>query len=94
MQAILDAWESIAENGNVSPEVLRYVRVLERITRRRSFFATKGGRVGLGPANIKVDDKVVVCPTPYLIREGKSQFQDGGGDIRPRIGVRRSTRHA
>lgn len=75
IQATLDAGESIAEEGNLAPEAVRYAKVLERITRRRRFFATRNGRIGLGPSDARVGDRLVVvfyCPTPYLLRVGKT----------------------
>ena len=75
MQATFDAGESIAEEGNLAPEVVHYAKVLERITRRRRFFATRNGRIGLGPSDARVGDRLVVvfyCPTPYLLRVGKT----------------------
>ena len=72
MQVTLDAGESIAvEEGKLAPEVVRYAKVLERITRQRRFFATQNGRIGLGPSDARVGDTLVVvfyCPTPYLLR--------------------------
>ena len=44
-----------------------------RATRRRCFFATRNGRIGLGPSDTQVGDTVAVlfyCPTPYLFRRG------------------------
>jgi hypothetical protein len=83
VQATLDAGESISEDGNVGRDVLRYVRVLERITKHRSFFATKRGRIGIGPSDAQVGDRLVVafyCPTPYLIRqiEADTRFRIAG----------------
>lgn len=60
--------------------MLRYAETLRRVTRRRLFFATRGGRIGLGPADTKAGDTVAVafyCPTPYVLRR-----RDGGGGSR------------
>lgn len=68
--------QAVEAAGTASPRILdpddeRYAVALRRVTRRRRFFATKGGRIGLGPAHAKVGDAVVVafyCPTPYILR--------------------------
>ncbi|KAI0125421.1 heterokaryon incompatibility protein-domain-containing protein [Xylariales sp. AK1849] len=42
-----------------------------RWTKKRSFFATRSGRIGLGPTSTQVGDELCVlwyCPTPYLLR--------------------------
>jgi Heterokaryon incompatibility protein (HET) len=78
MQATLDAGERIAEEGNLVPEVLRFAKVLERISRRRRFFATRDGRIGLGPSDTRLGDRLAVvfyCPTPYLLRVGNTTSQ-------------------
>lgn len=72
MQATLDVGETIAEEGNIGRDTLRYVKVLERVTKRRTFFATKNGRIGIGPAGAVAGDRLVVVfftPTPYLLRQ-------------------------
>lgn len=71
MQATLDAGESIAVEGNMDPWAAQYARVLQRMTRKRRFFATENGRIGLGPADTKGGDALCIifyCPTPYLLR--------------------------
>jgi hypothetical protein len=73
VQATLDASESLAEDGNLAPDAMRCARVLERVARRRRFFATRGSRIGLGPRDALVGDRVAVvlfCPTVYLLRQG------------------------
>ncbi|KAK7696856.1 hypothetical protein SLS64_014141 [Diaporthe eres] len=60
-----------ASPGILDPDVQRYAETLRRVTRRRRFFATKGGRIGLGPAHTEAGDAVAVafyCPTPYILR--------------------------
>lgn len=62
---------------NLDPDVRQYAEALSRVTRRRRFFATRGGRIGLGPVDTKAGDTVAVafyCPTPYVLR------RRGGGD--------------
>lgn len=69
-----------AHPGDLDPDVQRYAESLLRVTRRRRFFATKGGRIGIGPTDTKAGDTVAVafyCPTPYLLR------RRGGGDDGP-----------
>ena len=42
-----------------------------KIFNQRCFFATRNGRIGLGPSSMKVGDQVCVffyCPTPYILR--------------------------
>lgn len=73
MQAVIALGESIPVLGNLDKTAVRYVQVMEQITRRRRFFATANGRIGLGPADTRVGDNVCVvffCPTPYLLRRG------------------------
>lgn len=63
--------------ADLDPDVRQYAETLQRITRRRRFFATRGGRIGLGPVDINVGDTVAVafyCPAPYVLR------RRGGGD--------------
>jgi Heterokaryon incompatibility protein (HET) len=48
---------------------------VSRLTRGRCFFATRDGRIGLGPSDTQVGDAVCVffyCPTPYILRHGPS----------------------
>lgn len=68
--------------ADLDPDVQSYAEALGRITRRRCFFATKGGRIGLGPADTRAGDMVAVvfyCPTPYLLRrrggKGKGRWE-------------------
>lgn len=63
--------------ANLDPDVRQYAELLRKVTRRRRFFATRGGRIGLGPVDTKAGDTVAVafyCPTPYVLR------RRGGGD--------------
>lgn len=46
-----------------------------RCTKKRCFFATRNGHIGLGPSDTKVGDELCVlryCPTPYLLRPDQS----------------------
>lgn len=75
-----DAAGTAAARGDLDPDVQSYAEALRRVTRRRRFFATRGGRIGLGPVDMKVGDTVAVvfyCPTPYLLRR-----RGGGGEGR------------
>ena len=48
---------------------------VSRVTDGRCFFATRDGRIGLGPSNMQVGDTVCIffyCPTPYILRSGPS----------------------
>jgi hypothetical protein len=48
-----------------------FIDVLHNVTRRRRFFSTAGGRIGIGPSTTEVGDEVRVVfflPTPYLMR--------------------------
>ncbi|KAI7776255.1 hypothetical protein LA080_005542 [Diaporthe eres] len=69
-----------ASPGILDPDVQRYAEALRRVTQQRRFFATKGGRIGLGPAHTKAGDAVAVafyCPAPYILR-----WRGGGGEGR------------
>lgn len=59
-------------DGNMDRGTYQFADVMSRISRRRRFFATESGRIGLGPADTEIGDSVVVlfyCPTPYIIRQ-------------------------
>ena len=74
MQAVLALGESIPEEGNLDEDTIRYTKVLQQISRRRRFFATSAGRIGLGPADTEVGDTICIifyCPTPYILRNAK-----------------------
>ena len=59
----------------------RFASVVRQVTRRRRFFATCGGRIGLGPSRAAPGDRLCVvwfCPTPYLLRptgDGDGRFR-------------------
>jgi len=56
---------------HLHPRTIQFVETLSQVTRRRKFFATENGRIGLGPAEIEVGDSLSVlfyCPTPYVLR--------------------------
>ena len=49
-----------------------------RMMRQRSFFATRNGRLGIGPKTVEVGDEVVVffyCPTPYVLRRREASYE-------------------
>ncbi|KAK5075894.1 hypothetical protein LTR70_009913 [Exophiala xenobiotica] len=70
----------MAAEDNLDRETWQFVNVISRVTRQRRFFATEGGRIGLGPADTQVGDAISViffCPTPYILRHhptGRSQL--------------------
>lgn len=82
MQATLAAGKTISAQANRDAAARGYAACLATYGRRRRFFATKGGKIGMGPSNAQVGDKVAVifyCPTPYLLRpsnahEGQWEF--------------------
>jgi len=48
-----------------------FIDVVHNVTRRRRFFSTVGGRIGIGPSSTEPGDEVRVVfflPTPYLMR--------------------------
>jgi hypothetical protein len=52
---------------------LDFMHVLHSVTRRRRFFTTVGGRIGIGPSRTEPGDQLRVvwfCPTPFLMRPG------------------------
>jgi hypothetical protein len=60
-----------ASFASLPPDVQQYAYCLQSMSRRRCFFVTKAGRMGLGPSEVKAGDNLVVifyCPTPYLLR--------------------------
>jgi hypothetical protein len=75
---------SMGEDANVkdlpalSPAAHAFTVCLTAMSRRRRFFLTKSGRIGLGPSNTAVGDNLVViffCPTPYLLRSKDRNWQ-------------------
>jgi hypothetical protein len=51
----------------------RFADCLGSMSRRRRFFSTKSGRIGLGPSDTRIGDTLVAifyCPTPYLLWQG------------------------
>ena len=79
LDAVAKAGEILSPANYMSHESFDYAAELLAVTRGRRFFATRGGRIGLGPAATQVGDELVVlfyCPTPYLLRD------DAGGRTR------------
>ncbi|KAF2166995.1 hypothetical protein M409DRAFT_66109 [Zasmidium cellare ATCC 36951] len=71
MQATLNIGGTISSKDNLDRATQQFASCLQLMSRQRCFFATKGGRIGLGPSDARPGDQVVVmfyCPTPYLIR--------------------------
>ncbi|KAF7191887.1 Heterokaryon incompatibility protein 6, OR allele [Pseudocercospora fuligena] len=72
MQASIDAGETIDPKANMTRETHRFATCLAAISKRRKFFSTRGGKIGIGPSDAQPGDLVVMifyCPTPYLIRQ-------------------------
>lgn len=78
--------ETIAKSGEnqfknlpmLPPVVNTFSECFTAMSRRRRFFPTKTGRIGLGPSDTKAGDSLVVivyCPTPYLLRQKVSNWQ-------------------
>ncbi|KAK6440618.1 hypothetical protein LTR95_003150 [Oleoguttula sp. CCFEE 5521] len=75
IQATLHA-ETTISPANMDADTLRFTQCLQQMSCQRRFFATKGGRIGLGSSNMQVGDELVVfffCPTPYLLRQVKQE---------------------
>ena len=56
---------------NMEPGAKHIAVQMLRWTKNRRFFATRGGRIGLGSSGTQVGDELCVlwyCPTPYLLR--------------------------
>ena len=63
---------------NVNETTRAFASEFIRITRRRRFFATKNGRIGIGPSDTQVGDQVCVilfCPTPYVLRKDPEAYR-------------------
>jgi hypothetical protein len=76
IQAVIALGESLPEEGNLDRDTIRYTKVLQQISRRRRFFATSAGRIGLGPADTEVGHTICIifyCPTPYILRNVKHE---------------------
>jgi hypothetical protein len=71
MQAISIATDDTLEQlPPLHPAAKRFSDCLWLMTRRRRFFVTQSGRIGLGPSETQVGDILVVifyCPTPIFI---------------------------
>jgi hypothetical protein len=78
LNAAMQAKEAM-DGSNMDEGTFDFLHVLRCMTRRRRFFATAGGRVGIGPSNTKPKDEIRVvffCPTPYLMRQAsEGRFQ-------------------
>ncbi|MCJ1314081.1 hypothetical protein MMC25_007761 [Agyrium rufum] len=65
------------DEANMAANAVMFARVLHAISRRRKFFATKGGRIGMGPSGTQRGDRVIIaffCPTPYLLRKTENRY--------------------
>ena len=80
-QEVMKAHRTIVNHGALfsipyTPMGRRYWSGVTRATRRRRFFATRNGRIGLGPSDTQIGDNVCVifyCPTPYILRHGPTR---------------------
>ncbi|KAI3332275.1 heterokaryon incompatibility protein-domain-containing protein [Xylariaceae sp. AK1471] len=79
LNAAMQAEQAI-DGSNMEESTLDFMHVLRCVTRRRRFFATVGGRIGIGPSNTEPGDQIRVvffCSTPFLMRqasEGRSRL--------------------
>jgi len=65
-------------SGVKEPLMKHYVEAVLKIGMKRRFFVTRAGRMGLGPANTRLGDRVVVvqgCSVPLVMRKADD---DGG----------------
>ncbi|KAI0427329.1 heterokaryon incompatibility protein-domain-containing protein [Xylaria sp. FL1042] len=66
------------DGSDMDEDTLDFMHVLRCVTRRRRFFTTAAGRIGIGPSNTEPGDQLRVvffCSTPFLMRplsEGRS----------------------
>ncbi|KAI0393209.1 heterokaryon incompatibility protein-domain-containing protein [Xylariaceae sp. FL0594] len=70
LAAAVDAREAI-DGSNLDGPTADFIDVLHNVTRRRRFFSTAAGRIGIGPSTTEPGDDVRVVfflPTPYLMR--------------------------
>ena len=79
-------WKRYMEDSVKQGQPLPFVSCLEErfrwfcmqilhIFKERRFFATRRGRIGIGPSAMRIEDEVCVffyCPTPYTLRRGCS----------------------
>jgi hypothetical protein len=64
--------EQAMDGSTTDEETLEFMHVLRSITRRRRFYTTVGGRIGIGPSNTEPGDQIRViffCSTPFLMRQ-------------------------
>ena len=83
LQVTVDLGECISED-NLGPWSKLFCTRMIRSTRRRRFFATRDGRIGLGPSDARVGDSVCVlffCPTPYIFRHKPSGTSQLIGEV-------------
>ncbi|KAI1288294.1 heterokaryon incompatibility protein-domain-containing protein [Xylaria venustula] len=70
LNAAKEARQAIDGSG-MDQDTLNFMHVLRSVTRRRRFFSTVAGRIGIGPSNTKPGDRLRVvwfCSTPFLMR--------------------------
>lgn len=75
MQAVCD---DSGKCHSLDPVSKRFADCLGPMSRRRRFFLTRSGRIGLGPSDTQIGDTLVViffCPTPYLLRSSGDHWQ-------------------
>ena len=73
LQKVVDAGSVLDARQYITPQARRYTGNMTIKTRSRRFFATRGGKIGLGPSDTRIGDSVNIiffCPTPYIMRSG------------------------
>ncbi|MCJ1448216.1 MAG: hypothetical protein MMC23_008730 [Stictis urceolatum] len=76
-QRSITTGKTLAEN-DLSLTSARFARMFLAVTRRRRFFVTRHGRIGIGPSDTEPGDKLCVifyCPTPYLLRPVSNRYR-------------------
>ncbi|RDW86011.1 hypothetical protein BP5796_04336 [Coleophoma crateriformis] len=71
LEAVVAAGVDLSAPTHMEPEAMHIAVQMIRWTKHRRFFATRGGRIGLGPSSTREGDELCVlwyCPTPYLLR--------------------------
>jgi hypothetical protein len=71
LAAVVATGEALPVADNLDPRARHIAVQMVRWTKKRRFFATRSGRIGLGPSSTQVGDELCVlwyCPTPYLLR--------------------------
>lgn len=83
LAAVVSGGVALSASENMSGRARHIAVQMLRWTKKRRFFATRGGLIGLGPSTLMVGDELCVlwyCPTPYLLRS------DSGGSVKRLVG--------